>query len=268
MRRRRGHLALTTRIDGLRCRPLVGERLLSGKKRRSPKGLSAFFISRRITGGGVGRQRGAGLVATASGRPCLWRRHFRMECVPMLSSLRLLRRGPTCTLGSGAMHLSHLRRSAVTGSHKTPKDQRQRKTRRGGDARDTLDPCSAPLTRLRCRTRAIWINFGQRLSRAVAATTTSFAKASERLQIVIALSVREGRISRCRRCLLKGTWRALDFPSIDRLCASLTSRRLPASDAAGMPRPIPYSPFSRLRAVPRGELVNLRPPDSDPAASR
>lgn len=126
---------------------------------------------------------------------------LRMECVPMLSSLRLLRRGPTCTLGSGAMHLSHLRRSAVTGSHKTPKDQRQRKTRRGGDARDTLDPCSAPLTRLRCRTRAIWINFGERLSRAVAATTTSFAKASERLQIVIARSVREGRISRCRRCL-------------------------------------------------------------------
>jgi hypothetical protein len=127
MRRRRGHLALTTRIDSLRCRPLVGERLLSGKKRRSPKGLSAFFISRRIAGGGVGRQRGAGLVATASGRPCLWRRHFRMECVPRLSSLRLLRRGPTCTLGSGATHLSHLRRSAVTGSHKTPKDQRQRK---------------------------------------------------------------------------------------------------------------------------------------------
>lgn len=190
MRRSRGHLALTTRIDSLRCRPLVGQRLLSGKKRRSPKGSSAFFIWRRIAGGGVGRPRGAGLVATASGRPCLWRRRSEWNTAGCSPSLRLLRRGPTCTLGSGAMHLSHLRRSAVTGSHKTPKDQRQRKTRRGGDARETLDPCSAPGS-LALQDAS---NLDQLRPAPVARGSSHYdvvRNASERLQIVIARSVCE-----------------------------------------------------------------------------
>ncbi len=189
MRRRRGHLALTTRIDSLRCRPLVGQRLLSGKKRRSPKGSSAFFISRRIAGGGDERPWSRNSFRTSM--PCGAGRPVPSEAAPC-----------TCRICEGLPS-----RAAI-------KHPRRRKTRRGGDVRDTLDACSAPLARLPCRTQGAWVNFGQRLSRDVAATATSFANASERLQIVIARSVREGRISRCRRSLLEGACRAVDLPCL------------------------------------------------------